>query len=134
MLSNYIRVAARNLSQNRFFTLLNIVGLAIGLATAVLILLWVRDELSFDRFHPNADRIYRESTHLKLSDRMLHLATVPAPHAAYALREIPEVENAVRVVLERSALVKQGTLTGEEKKGAQRAPFFAGPMARASLH
>lgn len=118
MLSNYIRVAARNLSQNRFFTLLNIVGLAIGLATAVLILLWVRDELSFDRFHPHADRIYRESTHLKLSDRMLHLATVPAPHAAYALREIPEVENAVRVVLDRSALVKQGTLTGEEKKGA----------------
>lgn len=118
MLPNYFKIAIRSLLQNRFYTMLNIAGLSIGLATGLLILLWVEDERSFDGFHPNVERIYRESTHLKLADRVLNLSTCPAPHAAYALREIPEVEQAVRVVEAGSALVRQGTVAAVEKRGA----------------
>jgi putative ABC transport system permease protein len=117
MLPNYFTIALRNLNKNRFFTVLHIVGLSIGLATALLILMWVQDELSFDGFHPNVEQIYRESAHMKLADRMLTIETCPAPHAAYALREIPEVEKAVRVVAAGSALVQHAGLSNIEKRG-----------------
>jgi putative ABC transport system permease protein len=63
MLKNFFLTAWRNLRRNPFYSLLNIAGLAIGLAVGILILLWVRDELSFDGFHKQADRIYRVNAH-----------------------------------------------------------------------
>lgn len=58
MFKNYIKIALRNIKRNKTYSFINISGLAIGLACAILILLWVQDELSFDRFHKNADNIY----------------------------------------------------------------------------
>jgi putative ABC transport system permease protein len=117
MVKNYFKIAFRSLSKNRFYTALNIVGLSIGLFTGLLILLWVKDELSFDRYHPNADLLYRENTHLKIGDKVQVLETCPAPHAAYALREIPEVEKAVRVVKSGTALIVHGEAAHVEKRG-----------------
>lgn len=59
MISNYLKSALRNLLRNKVFSFINIVGLAIGLAAAIMIAMWVFDELSYDRFHTNADEIYR---------------------------------------------------------------------------
>jgi putative ABC transport system permease protein len=58
MLKNYLKIAVRNLLKYKTFSFINIFGLAVGMACTLLILLWVDDELSFDRFHNNAENIY----------------------------------------------------------------------------
>ncbi|MGH7598069.1 MAG: ABC transporter permease, partial [bacterium] len=59
MLKNYLKIALRHLQRQKVYSFINLAGLAIGMACAILILLWVQDELSFDRFHNNAKNIYR---------------------------------------------------------------------------
>jgi putative ABC transport system permease protein len=118
MLSNYFTIAFRTLSKNLLFTTLNIVGLSIGLATGLLMLLWVNDEISFDQHHPYVDQIYREVAHFKSGEEVQIWENCPAPHAAYALREIPEVERAVRVAGAGAPLVKYEAFSNIEKKGA----------------
>src|SRR3990170_92471 len=59
MIRSYLTIAFRNLLRNKVFSFINIFGLALGLACSMLILLWVRDELTWDRFHPNIDQLYR---------------------------------------------------------------------------
>ena len=58
MFKNYVKIAFRNLIKHKKFSIINIFGLAIGLACFLVIMLWVQDELSYDRFHKNADHIY----------------------------------------------------------------------------
>ena len=58
MFKNYLKVAFRNLKKNKIYSFINIIGLAIGIACTILLLQWVQDELSFDRFHENADNLY----------------------------------------------------------------------------
>ena len=65
MLKNYFKIAFRNLLKNKFYTSINIIGLAVGLATCLLILLYVLDELSFDKYNKNANRIYRVNNEVK---------------------------------------------------------------------
>ncbi|MGH2646811.1 MAG: hypothetical protein ACRDE8_04555, partial [Ginsengibacter sp.] len=59
MFKNYFKTALRNLSKNKFYSSINIIGLAVGLATCLLIFLYVTDELNYDKYNANADRIYR---------------------------------------------------------------------------
>ena len=59
MIKNYLTVAIRNIARNKTFSAINILGLAIGMACCILILLYVQDELSYDQHHENAHRIYR---------------------------------------------------------------------------
>ncbi len=59
MLRNYLLIAVRNLFRQKFHSLINILGLSVGIAATLLILLWVQDELSYDRFHDHADRLYQ---------------------------------------------------------------------------
>ena len=59
MLGNYLKITLRNMKRYKAYSLINIAGLAVGIACTIFIFLWVKDELSFDRFHENADRIYR---------------------------------------------------------------------------
>src|SRR5450631_2471201 len=58
MIKNYFKIAFRNLLKNKAFSFLNIAGLSIGMASAVLILLWIQNEVSYDRFHKNGNNIY----------------------------------------------------------------------------
>ena len=59
MLSNYFKVAIRNILKYKFFSAINILGMTVGITACLLIILYVADELSYDRFHQNADRIYQ---------------------------------------------------------------------------
>ena len=111
MFQNYLRIALRNLSRNKLFSIVNIFGLATGMACSLLIFLWVRDERSFDRFNVNADKIYRLTA--KLGDA--EAAVVPPPLAAAIKSEIPGVKNATRLsALHR--IVTVGTKKFDEKR------------------
>ncbi|MCJ7681452.1 MAG: ABC transporter permease, partial [Candidatus Aminicenantes bacterium] len=96
MLKNYFRTALRNISKNKLYSFLNIAGLAIGIACCMLILLYVQDELSFDRFHENADRIYRLVPTFKTSERTMLMGTTAHAQAPMLQDEYPEIENYVR--------------------------------------
>ncbi|GAB4046656.1 ABC transporter permease [Spirosoma litoris] len=97
MLHNYFRTAWRNLVKNRFYSLINMTGLTAGLAVGMLILLWVQDELSYDRFHHQADQIYRLENWAGTGDsRQIWTATV-APIAVLGKKELPEIKDEVRI-------------------------------------
>ena len=97
MLRNNLLSAWRNIRRNGFYSILNITGLAIGLAVGIMILLWVKDEQSFDGFHRQADRIYKINSHLGSGADARVWAGSPAPLAVFSRQSIPEVVNAVRV-------------------------------------
>ncbi|MCD4694683.1 MAG: ABC transporter permease [Bacteroidales bacterium] len=98
MLLNYLRIAFRNLWKNKSFTFINIVGLAVGMAITLLTLLYVTDELSFDRFHVKKDRIHRLIIKTESSVEGTKTSSVmTAGIGPSFLREIPEVEHMVRL-------------------------------------
>jgi putative ABC transport system permease protein len=96
MFKNYSKTAIRNLTRNRVYSIINIVGLAIGIACAAMILVWVNDELKFDSFHQNKDRIYRILLQRKGMDSSM--AITPGLLAEAIKEEIPEVKYAARVI------------------------------------
>ncbi len=98
MIKNYFKTAWRNLVSNKFYSAINIIGLTVGLTVGLLILLWVNDELSFDAFHTKAPRIYQVEAQIGSGTTKQIWGGVSAPVATFALKEIPGVENAVRLV------------------------------------
>ena len=97
MFKNYFKTAWRTLVKNRFYSLINISGLSVGLAVGILILLWVQNELSFDSFHRDAKNIYKIENMVGTgSSRQLWTATASAI-GVLAKKEIPAVEEVVRV-------------------------------------
>lgn len=96
MITNYLKTAVRNLFKHKGYTLINILGLAIGLAACLMILLYVRHELSYDGYHQNSDRIYRVSMAARWGGRDFDVAVVPAVTAKTMIADFPEVEDAVR--------------------------------------
>lgn len=97
MLRNYIKIAWRSLLNNRFYSLINMTGLTAGLAVGILILLWVQDELSFDRFHKQASTIYRlENWAGTGNSRQIWTSTV-APIAELGKKELPDIKEGVRL-------------------------------------
>ncbi|MTI33167.1 ABC transporter permease [Xanthovirga aplysinae] len=97
MLENYIKIAFRNILKHKFYTFINITGLAIGMACCFLIFLWVKDELNYDRYNTKYDRIYRITTKLKLNGDKEHMAITPAPLATTLKNELPGVEETARL-------------------------------------
>ncbi len=96
MWKNFFTVAIRNIGKNKVFTLINISGLAIGLASSILIILFIVKELSYDRFHEHSGRIYRLYIDGKIGEQTFRGAwTSPVMAPAFA-REIPEIEEFVR--------------------------------------
>ncbi|HVW95080.1 MAG TPA: ABC transporter permease [Mucilaginibacter sp.] len=108
MITQYIKTAYRSVLKNKGFTAINIFGLAFGLATCLFILLYVVDELSFDRYNTNAGRIYRINEDLKLGDNNVLYAVCMPPLAQTLKSEFPEVEDAVRLKNAGSFHVKKG--------------------------
>jgi len=96
MISNYIKIALRNLIRFKAYSAINIAGLAVGMACCILILLYVFDELSYDRFHKKADRIYRITVNGVLGDNSFNAAVTAPPLRNVLLEEYPEVEAATR--------------------------------------
>jgi putative ABC transport system permease protein len=97
MLKNYLKIVLRKMRSQKVYTFINVSGLAIGMAAATFILLWVRDERSYDRFHKNADRIYRVYQVFHYGDYHLEQAQTPAALAPRLKDESPDVELATRV-------------------------------------
>ena len=108
MLKNYFKTALRNLFRNKFYTLINIIGLAVGLATCLLIILYVFDELSFDKYNVNAKRIYRVNNEVKFGGNYFDMAVSPALLGPTMVRDFPEVQQYTRLRWYGSFLVKKG--------------------------
>jgi len=96
MFLNYVKIALRNLFRNKLYSFLNIIGLAIGITCCTLILLFVQDELSYDRFHEKAENIYRVNPTLATSERTMYLATNSHVTGPMLKEEFPEVLDFVR--------------------------------------
>ncbi len=79
MLRNYVLVALRNLRKNTVYSFINIAGLSIGITCSLLILLWVADELSCDRFHPKVDRLYQVWVNATFDGKIHSWTSVPLP-------------------------------------------------------
>ncbi len=110
MFKNYILVAWRNLRKNKTFSLLNIAGLAVGLACFILIAMYVMDELSYDKHNVKADRIYRINSDIRFGGTDLRLAVCSDPMGATLKKDYPQVEQFVRIYASSgSKLLKKGT-------------------------
>lgn len=97
MLKNYFKIAFRSLAKNKIFTIINIVGLAIGIATCLIITLFVQDELSYDRFNEKADRIVRIVFRANINGGKINESFVMPPTAQALRNDYPEVEKATRL-------------------------------------
>jgi putative ABC transport system permease protein len=119
MLRNYLKIAWRNLLKSKIFSLINIFGLATGLASFVLIALFVWDELSFDRFHEKADRIYRIHSDIRFGGSDLTLAVSSDPMGAALKQDYPQVEEFTRIYNSSGGkLIKKGNEYIDEQKVA----------------
>ncbi|HEX6430453.1 MAG TPA: FtsX-like permease family protein [Niastella sp.] len=107
MYKNYLKVALRNLWKNKAFSFINITGLAAGLAVCLLISLYVFDELNYDRYHKNADRIYRLDADLSFNGTPFSSATSPRPLPLTLVKDYPQIEQMVRVSFEYDILVRK---------------------------
>ncbi|QHS57300.1 FtsX-like permease family protein [Mucilaginibacter sp. 14171R-50] len=96
MLKNYIKITWRNLMKNKGFTAINIVGLAVGMASAALILFWVQNEVSYDQFHEKKDRLYQMYNRSKIEGEVWAWGTTPKPMMATLKQDYPQVEQATR--------------------------------------
>ncbi len=119
MFKNYLKIAWRNLVKNKAYSIINITGLAIGLACFLLIALYVMDELSYDRFFPDANNIYRINSDIKFGGANLHMALTSDMMGQLLKKDYPQVEQYTRIYTSNGdKLIKKGTEYIDEKKVA----------------
>ena len=97
MITNYIKIAWRNLIRNRNYSVINILGLAVGLACFMLIMVYVQDELGYDKFHDKGDQVYRMALERIYPGRTRDYAIIPHSYADVIKDDIQEVEDACRL-------------------------------------
>src|ERR1700761_2997751 len=110
MFKNYFKLAYRNLVKDKAYSILNISGLAIGLASSILIFLWVQNELSYDKFHKNASQIYRIVSDFGDSKTSANSAGLPGGLKA----QLPVVKNTVRIQPANTTLMAVGNKKFQE--------------------
>ncbi|MCC6723083.1 MAG: ABC transporter permease [Saprospiraceae bacterium] len=125
MFQNYFKLGFRALWRNKLFAGLNSLGLAIGLAIVVLMLVFVQHELSFDAFHTNASRIYRVNLEMNFNGEKIYSAAAPNAVAPTAVEQVPGVENAVRVL--ENEFGADAFMRAGEVKLLERSLFFMDP-------
>jgi putative ABC transport system permease protein len=117
MISNLIKIALRNLWKKKFFSLINIIGLTIGIACFFLLIVNVRDEFSYDNFHEKRDRIFRVALERIYPDNIVFYAMIPYSIGEAMLSDFPEVEDMTRIQAVRQSFVFQyGDKRYEEDK------------------
>ncbi len=97
MIKNYFKITIRNLIRHKSFSIINILGLAVGITCFILIGLWLNDEMSFDKFNENYSQIYRVGTDSKMGDQEGTGTSTAHPLASTLMAEIPEIEKAARL-------------------------------------
>ncbi|WP_026463563.1 ABC transporter permease [Adhaeribacter aquaticus] len=109
MFYNYFKIAIRNLLRYKAFSFINIFGLALGMTCSILIMLWVKDELSYDQFHSNLNNLYRviEEQHYPGGED-LTMAATPAPLAEALKKDFPEITHAVTIIPGAGPFTYQG--------------------------
>jgi len=110
MLRSLIRIAIRNIFRDLSYSVINVLGLTIGITGSLFLIFYVFDELSFDRFHENADRIYRISSLISEPDDAFNWAVTQVPLAPQLKTDYPEVEESVRLIQSGRHLYKYGEL------------------------
>lgn len=108
MLTNYLKIAWRNLLKDKFYTLLNILGLTIGVTCGLLLLLYVTDELSYDRYHAKAGQIYRLASRIREPDKSFGWSATQVPLAPTLKRDYPFIQSYVRFFPYGRVLFRQG--------------------------
>jgi putative ABC transport system permease protein len=98
MFINYLLIAFRNLAKYKVFSIINISGMALSLASCMLIALFVTEELSFDQHHPDADRTYRVYNTVTQENAERNLPITPYPYASYMQKDFPEIESTLRIL------------------------------------
>ena len=121
MLFNYLKTALRSISKHKGYTFLNLLGLAIGMACCILILLFVQDELSFDQYHAKKDRIHRLVIEGEVAGTHTRFALAPFAAPPAFQEEIPEVESFVRLL----RLGRQQPITYLDRTYEERGIFLA---------
>jgi putative ABC transport system permease protein len=116
MFNNYFKVALRNIFRHKFYSFINVFGLTIGISVSLLISFFVFDELSFDKFHEDADRIYQIYLKGVLQDKPIEGANTCAPIAATSVEEVPGVEDATRINLWRDIVFRYKDKIYTERK------------------
>ncbi len=112
MFKNYSKLAIRNILRHKAYSFINIIGLAIGMTCSILILLWVQNELSYDRFHANANQLYR----ITAQANDFKAAVNPAAMPAGLKQEIPAIKEFVRIMTMSSNLFEAGERKFQEKR------------------
>ena len=137
MFKNYVKTALRNLLKRKGYTFLNILGLAIGMACSLMILLYVQDELSYDRFNVNADQIYRLNMFFRMGGREGHIAVSAPPAAQVLINEFPEITDAVRFRDRGSHIIQYEDISFKERRiifaDASFFRVFTIPMIKGNL-
>ncbi len=116
MIRNYLKIAWRNLMLRKAFTAINILGLAIGLASCLLIILFVQHELSYDKYHTKAARMYRMTIDGMLAGKEIKSAYASAPAGPVLVREIPGIEATTRLLSQGTFIVKKGNESFKEER------------------
>src|ERR1700761_4471735 len=98
MIINYIKIAWRNLVKQKLYSVINISGLAVGLAVCMVIMMYVAHEMSYDRFHKNADRIFTPAAHIKLGGNTMNLNVMSYASGPLIKQSQPTVEDYMRTL------------------------------------
>src|SRR5687768_5973505 len=97
MLKNYLTIAFRSLIKQKIYTIINILGLSTGIASCLLIVMFVSDEFSYDRFHDKADQIHKVVLERKYPNHSTNYAIIPHSYAEVMARDFPEVSDVVKM-------------------------------------
>jgi len=98
MFKNLIKIALRNIRKNLLYSILNVLGLSLGITSALFLIVYVADELSYDKYHNNADRIYRVQSHITETDDEFTWIVAQVPFAPQVVQDYPDVEAACRFI------------------------------------
>ena len=115
MIKNYFKTAWRSLLHNKTFSLINILGLALGMTCSLLIMLWVKDELQMDKFHKNGERLYRVMENQLYSGDISTFSSTPGILAENIVKDIPEIQLASQFLWEEEPLFTVGNTFDKEK-------------------
>jgi len=129
MIRNYLLVAVRNMRCYKLFSIMNIAGLAVGMAIAILVALFVQHEFSYDRHHQNAERIYRVARKIGTEPSVQSFATTPYLLASTLADVLPEDVQVTRLFMQKSGIFggRDILITSGENQFYENGILFAEP-------
>ncbi len=125
MVKNYLTISFRNIKRQKVYTLLNLSGLAIGMACCILIMFYVIYEMSYDKYHSNADNIYRMTDYCTMAGNSYHYAVAPGAPAPVFAEEIPDIRSFVRIFNFQGSDEQQAMISIDNKNFEQNGILIA---------